>query len=80
MLPRFLLDTHVLVRWLIEAKRLSREQLGLIEGAVRRNEPLALSAISLIEIAGLTSLEKLRLRIEEFFCNPIFAPRPAAYL
>jgi len=69
LLPRFLLDTHILVRWLIEAKRFSREQLRLIEGAVRRNEPLALSAISLIEIAGLTSLGKLRLRIEEVFAD-----------
>ena len=69
MLPRLLLDTHVAVRWLVDAGRLSREQLGALESAVRRGEPVALSAISLLEIAVLASEGKLRLkaRIEEFF-------------
>jgi PIN domain nuclease of toxin-antitoxin system len=61
LLPRFLLDTHVAVRWLIEAKRLSREQLRVLEGAVKRAEPVALSGISLLEIAILVGEERLRL-------------------
>jgi PIN domain nuclease of toxin-antitoxin system len=41
----------VLVRWLIEPGKLSRDQLRVIGGAVRRGKPLALSAITLLEIA-----------------------------
>ena len=51
--PSLLLDTHVLVRWLADSRKLSREQLRVIRGAVRRCEPLALSAITLFEIAVL---------------------------
>lgn len=69
MPPRFLLDTHIAVRWLIDARKLSREQTRVLEGTVRRAEPVALSAISLLEIASLTSEGKLRLKISvsEFF-------------
>jgi PIN domain nuclease of toxin-antitoxin system len=85
LLPRFLLDTHVLIRWLIEARKLSREQLRALEGAVRRSEPLALSAISLLEIAVLTAEEKIRLKpsLAEFFeemqANPVFRVLPVTY-
>ncbi len=83
MLPRFLLDTHVLVRWMIEARKLSREQLRVLEGAVRRTEPLALSAMSLIEIAVLTSDRKLKLPVEDFFdelgANALFRLLPLTY-
>src|SRR5450432_4265481 len=51
--PHFLLDTHVLVRWLVEPKRLSQEQSRELRGAVQRGEPLAISAITLLEIATL---------------------------
>ncbi len=83
MLPRLLLDTHVVVRWLIEDKKLSREQARVLEGAVRRAEPVALSAMSLLEIAVLTSQGKLRLRVNEFFeelqANPLFRILPFIY-
>jgi len=83
MLPRFLLDTHVVVRWMIEARKLSREQLRVLEGAVRRTEPLALSAISLVEIAVLTSDRKIELPVEEFFgelrANGLFRLLPLTY-
>jgi len=80
--PRFLLDTHIVVRWLIDAKRLSREQVRVLEGAVRGAEPLALSAISLLEIALLVSEEKLRLKgtLADFFdeleATPVFRILP----
>ena len=69
MLPRLLLDTHVLLRWLFEAKKLSGPQLRAVESAVRRGEPVAVSAISLLEIAVLGSGERPRLKtsLEEFF-------------
>ncbi len=83
MVPRLLLDTHVLVRWLLERKRLSREQVQVLESAVRRGEPVALSAVSLIEIATLVSHEKLRLPLDEFFddlqSNPLLRVLPITF-
>jgi PIN domain nuclease of toxin-antitoxin system len=51
LISRYLLDTHAVVRWLIEPRKLSREQTRVIREALRRHEPLAISAISLLEIA-----------------------------
>lgn len=51
--PRFLLDTHIVVYWLAEPKKLSREQLRVLRESVRRREPVAVSAITLLEIAVL---------------------------
>ena len=51
--PRFLLDTHIVVRWLTAPGKLSREQARVLRDAVRRREPVAVSAITLIEIAIL---------------------------
>ena len=48
---RLLLDTHIVIRWLAEPRKLSREQLRALEDTVRRTEPVAFSAISLLEIA-----------------------------
>jgi PIN domain nuclease of toxin-antitoxin system len=83
LLPRFLLDTHVAVRWLLEVKKLSREQIRAIEEAARRTEPVGLSAMSLLEIAVLTSQGKLRLRVDEFFeelqANLLFRILPLSY-
>ena len=83
MLPRFLLDTHVVIRWLFEDKKLSREQARVLEAAVRRAEPVALSAMSLLEIAMLTSQGRLRSRVDEFFeelqANPLFRILPLSY-
>jgi PIN domain nuclease of toxin-antitoxin system len=73
------------VRWLIEAKTLSREQVRVLEAAVRRTEPVALSAISLLEIAILTGQEKLKLKapLGDFFddleANPVFRVLPLTY-
>ena len=85
MLPSLLLDTHVAVRWLIHASKLSREQSRLLEASVRRAEPVALSAISLLEIAVLTSGGKLDLKVglDEFFdalqASPAFRVLPLTY-
>ena len=82
MLPRLLLDTHILVRWLMDAGKLSREQTRVLEGAVRRAEPVALSAISLLELAVLTREGKLGLNValsdffEELEANPAFQILP----
>lgn len=53
MAPRLLLDTHIVVRWLAEPKKLTRDQARALDQAVRRNEPLAISDVTLLEIAVL---------------------------
>ncbi len=79
------MDTNVVVRWLSEPKKLSREQTRVIEVAERRSEPLALSAISLIEIAtirkdgrhySMDNLDEILRKVESdplFFVLPITA-------
>ncbi len=85
MLPRLLLDTHILIRWLFETRKLSRPQLRALESAARRGEPVALSAISLLEIAVLASGERpaLKVSLDEFFqnlnSNPAFRILPLTY-
>jgi PIN domain nuclease of toxin-antitoxin system len=85
LLPRLLLDTHVLIRWLMDSKKLSRSQLRILESAILRGEPVAFSAISLVEIAVLASGKKpaLKVSLEEFFqnlsSNPIFRVIPLTY-
>ena len=53
MTPRYLLDTHIVVRWLATPKKLSREQKRVLGEAVRHREAVALSAMTLLEIAVL---------------------------
>jgi PIN domain nuclease of toxin-antitoxin system len=84
LLPRLLLDTHIVVRWLTDPKKLSREQVRVLEAAVRRTEPIALSAISLLEIAVLSSAGKLGLKapLEELLedlQSPVFRIVPLTF-
>ena len=81
MLPRLLLDAHIVVRWLTDSRKLSREQTRVLESAVRRTEPIALSAISLLEIAVIGSAGRLGLKValEELFedlQSPVFQILP----
>jgi len=83
LLPRLLLDTHVIVRFLMESKKLSREQIRMLEAATRRGEPVALSAVSLIELAMLTEEGRLRIPLDEIFdvlrANPLFRILPLTF-
>ena len=76
--PRVLLDTHVLVRWLLEPKRLSREQSRILRQAARRLEPVAVSAITLLEIAVLSGTGRLKpgSLFHELETNPVFRILP----
>ena len=64
MTPRLLLDTHIVIRWLVEPERLSREQDRILTQAERRAEPLAVSAVSLVEI-GVIPGNRLRISVSE---------------
>jgi PIN domain nuclease of toxin-antitoxin system len=85
MTPRLLLDTHVVVRWLMDSKRLARPQWKALEFAVKRREPVALSAISLLEISVMVSDGRLKLKrgLAELFAdleaNPVFQVVPLSY-
>jgi PIN domain nuclease of toxin-antitoxin system len=59
---RLPLDTHVPVHMVLESKRLSREQTRVLKAAVQRRERLAVSPVSLVEVAILHSQGKVRLR------------------
>jgi PIN domain nuclease of toxin-antitoxin system len=67
--PRFLLDTHIVVRWLSEPKKLSREQYRVIDDVERRGECVGVSAFSFIEIVLLSEGRKQIIsgRMEELF-------------
>jgi PIN domain nuclease of toxin-antitoxin system len=54
MILRFLLDTHILVRWLGAPKQLSIDQARVLREAVRHREPIGVSAMTLLEIALLS--------------------------
>jgi PIN domain nuclease of toxin-antitoxin system len=74
---RFLLDTHIVVRWLYEPKKLSRQQRHVIEDSVRSGESAGVSAISLLEIALLTEgRQRLNAKLHDVFheldTNPVF--------
>ena len=78
MLPRLLLDTHVVIRWMRHSKKLSRQQVRTLDEAERRAEPMTVSAMSLLEIAVLTNQGRVKLKtsLQEFFedlqTNPNF--------
>ena len=61
MQPSLLLDTHIVVRWMTRASQLSREQSRAIDASLLRQEPLGVSAITLMEIAVLSE-GRLRLK------------------
>jgi len=66
---RYLLDTHVLIRWLGEPRRLSKEQTRILQNLVRFQEPVGVSAVSLVELA---SLSQESTRVSKFNLDKIF--------
>jgi len=76
--PRFLLDTHVVVRWLADPRRLSRDQTRILTEVIQRRESVAVSAITLLELALLSgeNIIRLKLNVDEVFAeleaSPVF--------
>lgn len=64
---RFVLDTHIAVRWLSDTRRLTKEQKRVLEDAARRGSPLGVSAITLLEIATLFASSRLQGSMTELF-------------
>ena len=69
-----------MVRWLAEPGKLSKEQTRAVRESVRRHEPLAVSAITLLEIAILfdkgRSIVPLGELLGELESNPAFQILP----
>jgi PIN domain nuclease of toxin-antitoxin system len=83
LIPRILLDTHVVLRWVGEPGKLSRDQRRTVEGAVARYETIAISAVSLLEIAGLEKSRRLHVDVREVFSvlqsSPLFQIVPITF-
>jgi PIN domain nuclease of toxin-antitoxin system len=47
----YLLDTHILVWWLLDVQRLREAQAHVLDGLQQTNQPAGLSAVSLREMA-----------------------------
>jgi PIN domain nuclease of toxin-antitoxin system len=79
---RVLLDTHILLRWLAEPKRLSRDQARILNEIAHRSETVSISSITLVEMAMLFTdgALKTKLSMDELFdeleANPIFQILP----
>ena len=58
---RYLLDTHVVIWWLMDDRKLSKAHARTLERCERSGTPVGLSAISLWEIAKLVERGRLEL-------------------
>ena len=57
----YLLDTHVVIWWLTDDRKLSKRHAKLLEQSERSGRAIGLSAISLWEIAKLVERERIEL-------------------
>jgi len=62
-MPSALLDTHILIWWRLDTGRLSRQQIQTLSDLESRGEPLAISAITLRELAVLGARGRLEVTI-----------------
>ena len=74
-----------MVRWLLESKKLSSEQVRELAAAERRGEPIAASAMTLLEIAMLASEGRLRSKtsadavFKHLQASPLFRVLPLSF-
>jgi PIN domain nuclease of toxin-antitoxin system len=60
---KYLLDTHVAVRWVTDDRKLDKEHVRILERAERSGDAVGLSAISLWETAMLIERERIDLAV-----------------
>ena len=58
---KHLLDTHVLVRWLLDDRKLARQHARILERCERAGQQVGVSAMSLWEIAKLVERGRLEM-------------------
>jgi PIN domain nuclease of toxin-antitoxin system len=84
---KLLLDTNIVIQWLAEPRKLSKNQLSVLEDSMMRQDVVAVSAITLIEIALLftdnRSLRPQSTTVEELLgglqSNRIFQILPLSF-
>ena len=69
-----------MIRWLADPEKLSHEQNRILEDSGKRREPIAISAISLLEIAALEGTRRIRggavKILEALSADPLFQILP----
>jgi PIN domain nuclease of toxin-antitoxin system len=81
-MPTVLLDTHILIWWRLDSRRLSRNQIRLLQDLEKRGQPVAISAITLWEMAMLAARgrigigEPLGVWLEEIENHPLITVLP----
>ena len=67
-------DTHALIWYLCDTSKLSAVGLAALDGAINTNNPIYISAISLVEIIYLIEKRRLPLKVLTRILNAIDAP------
>jgi PIN domain nuclease of toxin-antitoxin system len=62
-----LLDTNVVIRWLFESRKLSREQTRVLLRAEEDGEPVAVSAVTLLEVVTVLESGRVKARLQDIF-------------
>ena len=64
MIPTLLLDTHILIHWMLDSPALTRDQSRALRKADAQGIPFGVSAITLVELAQLVNARKVRSNFE----------------
>jgi PIN domain nuclease of toxin-antitoxin system len=81
-MSEILLDTHVLIWWRLDSNRLGRSRARRLQELESRQKPVAISAISLWEIAMLTARGRIEMAepedvwLEEIEKHPLIEVLP----
>jgi len=81
-MPTILLDTHILIWWRLDSRRLSQNQIGLLQDLENRGQPVAISAITLWEMAMLAAHSRIEIGeplsgwLEEIESHPLVVVLP----
>lgn len=81
-MPSILVDTHILIWWRLDSGRLSRDQVRRLQEQESRKRPLAISAITLWEMAMLAARDRIRVDgpldgwLEEIEAHPLIEVLP----
>jgi PIN domain nuclease of toxin-antitoxin system len=62
-MAELVLDTHILIWWRLDSKRLNRSQVSRLQDLENRQEPAGISAITLWEIASLSARGRIEVAV-----------------
>jgi PIN domain nuclease of toxin-antitoxin system len=75
---RYLLDTHIVLRWIAQPQKLSFEQRRIVRRSEQRGQPIGVSAITLYETAVLFRNQNATAKemLDSIEINPLFQILP----